>query len=210
MAKQRLATASFDYYQMRYPHEGLKGGFIYKTVPHITLKSIANNEQIDEIHARMHPAIAEALTNINAALNGAKLRLKSPQGGRKGQWIDFAVAEGETVKLPSGDAVPVNAMLEWEVPFDFPEDWPETARAPFGAFHIARRAIQTQMDRAIADRAELETLYDQPELVPGKLRITGPFTVEAVPRLDRLHGYRQSWPTLVRLCPQAATDGFGD
>ena len=43
LAKQRLMTASFDYFALRYPHEGLRGGFIYKTVPHVTLKSIANN-----------------------------------------------------------------------------------------------------------------------------------------------------------------------
>ncbi len=30
----------------------LKKGFIYKRVPHVTLKSIANNEEIDAIHAR--------------------------------------------------------------------------------------------------------------------------------------------------------------
>lgn len=36
LAKQRLMTASFDYYALRYPHEGLKGGFEYETVPHIT------------------------------------------------------------------------------------------------------------------------------------------------------------------------------
>ena len=63
LAKQRLTTASYDYYDLKYPHEGLKGGFIYKTVPHVTLKSIANNPEIDEIYGRMHPAIeAGALT----------------------------------------------------------------------------------------------------------------------------------------------------
>jgi len=44
LAKQRLMTASFDYYQLAHPGEGVGSGFIYKTVPHITLKSIANNE----------------------------------------------------------------------------------------------------------------------------------------------------------------------
>jgi adenine-specific DNA-methyltransferase len=33
------------------------GGFIYKTVPHVTLKSIANNAEIDAIYERLHPAI---------------------------------------------------------------------------------------------------------------------------------------------------------
>jgi adenine-specific DNA-methyltransferase len=44
LAKQRLMTALFDYYQLARPSEGIASGFVYKTVPHITLKSIANNE----------------------------------------------------------------------------------------------------------------------------------------------------------------------
>jgi adenine-specific DNA-methyltransferase len=44
LAKQRLMTALFDYYELAYPQEGVGSGFRYKTVPHITLKSIANNE----------------------------------------------------------------------------------------------------------------------------------------------------------------------
>ena len=44
LAKQRLMTASFDYYELAHPNEGVGSGFKYKTVPHITLKSIANNE----------------------------------------------------------------------------------------------------------------------------------------------------------------------
>jgi adenine-specific DNA-methyltransferase len=44
LAKQRLITAVFDYYELAHPQEGVGSGFTYKTVPHITLKSIANNE----------------------------------------------------------------------------------------------------------------------------------------------------------------------
>jgi adenine-specific DNA-methyltransferase len=44
LAKQRLMTGTFDYYQLAKPEEGISSGFKYKTVPHITLKSIANNE----------------------------------------------------------------------------------------------------------------------------------------------------------------------
>lgn len=44
LAKQRLMTALFDYYELAHPEEGVGSGFRYKTVPHITLKSIANNE----------------------------------------------------------------------------------------------------------------------------------------------------------------------
>ena len=44
LAKERLMTATFDYYKLAHPEQGVSGGFVYKTVPHITLKSIANNE----------------------------------------------------------------------------------------------------------------------------------------------------------------------
>ncbi len=44
LARQRLMTAVFDYYELAHPDEGVGSGFNYKTVPHITLKSIANNE----------------------------------------------------------------------------------------------------------------------------------------------------------------------
>lgn len=44
LAKQRLMTATYDYYRLAHPEQGVGSGFLYKTVPHITLKSIANNE----------------------------------------------------------------------------------------------------------------------------------------------------------------------
>lgn len=44
LAKQRLMTAVFDYYQLAHEAEGVDSGFRYKTVPHVTLKSIANTE----------------------------------------------------------------------------------------------------------------------------------------------------------------------
>ncbi len=174
LAKQRLMTASYDYYQLAYPHEGLKGGFIYKTVPHVTLKSIANNADIDAIYERLHPAVDAALGALNAAL--AQHPPTEPwavtEGVRKGQ------------KLALGKKGV--ALHEWEVPFPSddgspPTGWPDALREPFDAFHAARQRMQAEMDRSIAANAESETLYDKPEPSKTKLRITGPFTVEAVP-----------------------------
>ena len=167
LAKQRLMTASFDYYALRYPHEGLKGGFDYETVPHVTLKSIANNPDIDTIYDQDHPKIAAALADLNAALAAAPPKpLKPALGVRKGKPVDFA----------KGDK-----LHEWEVPFDWPEDWTNPARAPFDAFHAARQAMQRRIDQSIADHAEQETLYDKPRIDRSKLRICGSFSVEAVP-----------------------------
>lgn len=150
LAKQRLMTASYDYFELKYPQEGLKSGFIYKTVPHVTLKSIANNPEIDEIYERMHPAIEGALAALNKSLDP---RLRGDGGELK----------------------------EWDVPFEFPAEWPEATREPFDALHSARQAMQKRMDDSITAHADQEILYDQPQVARNKLRITGPFSVEAVP-----------------------------
>jgi hypothetical protein len=181
LARQRLMTAVFDYYELAHPEEGVGSGFKYKTVPHVTLKSIANNPEIDGIYARMHPAIEKALADLNVALKGKPVKFKVTTGGREGHFVDFAAPDKATFTMPSGEVVKVNELVEWEVPFEFPAAWPEAARKPFEAFHAARRAMQKAMDEAIARHAPQETLYDQPYVDRKKVRVTGPFTVEAVP-----------------------------
>ena len=190
LAKQRLMTASYDYFALRYPHEGLKGGFIYKTVPHVTLKSIANNPEIDTIYERLHPGIEAALAALNTALQAAPSATPFivPDGYRKGATVRF---DAKTV------------LAEWEVPFDLPTAWPAEIEPLFAAFHASRQKMQTEMDRSIAAQADNETLYDQPEKTKNKLRITGPFTVEAVPfpsvkSLDEASGPDQADASIAR------------
>ncbi len=77
LAKQQLMTAVFDCYELAHLNEGVGSGFKYKTVPHVTLKSIANNPEIDDIYARLHPAVEGALAELNAAL-------KLPSPSRRG------------------------------------------------------------------------------------------------------------------------------
>ena len=60
LARQRLLTATFPYYELKEPARGPAGGFVYARrqnrkgeevggiVPHVTLKSIANNEPLKE------------------------------------------------------------------------------------------------------------------------------------------------------------------
>lgn len=49
IAKKRLATAVFPYYELFDKENGnIRQGFVYKTVPHITVKSLANDLEPDE------------------------------------------------------------------------------------------------------------------------------------------------------------------
>ncbi len=44
LARQRLMTATFDYYTLAHPGEGVGGGFVYRTVPKVSAASLAYDE----------------------------------------------------------------------------------------------------------------------------------------------------------------------
>ena len=89
LARQRLLTARYPFYRLRATK--VRDGFEYKTVPHITLKSIAQNTRLDECKT------------------------------------------------------------------------------------------QEDRERIIRQSADQEVLYDQPHIDSDRIRVTGPFTVEAIP-----------------------------
>ena len=68
------------------PECDIRQGFVYKRVPHITLKSIANNEEIDEIHAKWRPELETVQAQLNRALKQKwedwVFRAKPTQNGR--------------------------------------------------------------------------------------------------------------------------------
>jgi adenine-specific DNA-methyltransferase len=146
LAKQRLMTASFDYFGLKYPQEGLKGGFLYDTVPHITLKSIANNPEIDEIDERYKVKLEDALIVVN--------------------------------KLVKGKA----QFNKWDVPYEVtPEINTIGLQEALDQFHKVGTERMSAINATIKAHADQEQLLDRPAIDKQKLRISGPFTVEAVP-----------------------------
>ena len=143
IARQRLMTAKFDYYELKDPEKGPAGGFIYETVPHITLESIARNTEIDEIAAKYQPKIDKALAKINQALD--------------------------------------KDLKEWEVPREVNENWPKEAREAHKEFWRLKREKRKEIDESIKRHAPQEVLYDRPKIKRGIVRVSGPFTVEAIP-----------------------------
>lgn len=76
LARQRLLTATFPWYELKDNHRGPAGGFTYKRkqnkkgeevggiVPHITLKSIANNEPPAEEVLVDRPEVENGITRV--------------------------------------------------------------------------------------------------------------------------------------------------
>ncbi|WP_323671330.1 site-specific DNA-methyltransferase [Candidatus Poriferisodalis multihospitum] len=201
LARARLMGARYPYYLLADSAEGrekeaalshteppdaptygdVRQGFVYERVPHITLRSIANNAEIDVIYEQRQPAVEAALAELNAALRASP---PSPfdveTGGRKGQQIDFALSADATVSLPSGEEAPASGLLEWEVPRERPEDWPADTADPHERFWQARLDRQRAIDESIAAKADFEYLYDKPYEDNSKVRVAGPFTVESI------------------------------
>jgi adenine-specific DNA-methyltransferase len=117
LAKQRLMTALFDYYELAHPQEGVGSGFKYKTVPHITLKSIANNEPPSQETLYDQPFIDNSRTRVTGPFTveavpapmvksfddvGADLRVCPPESGEhmgSPLQLDSSIARsGETLR----------------------------------------------------------------------------------------------------------------
>jgi len=76
LARQRLLTATFDYYELKEPARGPRGGFTYKRrqnkkgeevggiVPHVTLKSIANHEPPAEEILVDRPEVQKGIVRV--------------------------------------------------------------------------------------------------------------------------------------------------
>jgi adenine-specific DNA-methyltransferase len=179
IARQRLLTSKFDYYEFNDEARGVEGGFKYKTVPHITLKSIAQNTNLDPIFAKHEPILHAKLAACNAALEKvtddlrrklvAKLAAKQKAEGKK----SITDADRRRWELPK-------KWEHWQVPFDTDEDWPQKLQDAVTEYRRAWRVKMDEVNACIEANAEQEELIDQPVKVSGVVRVSGPFTVEAV------------------------------
>jgi adenine-specific DNA-methyltransferase len=88
LARTRLMSGRYPYYLLADSQEGIRKeaeingkmppgyqtdgdirkGFVYKRVPHITLKAIANNEEIDRIHERYQTELEPVRNQLNKLL----------------------------------------------------------------------------------------------------------------------------------------------
>jgi adenine-specific DNA-methyltransferase len=200
IARQRLMTAKFDYYELKDPERGPAGGFNYETVPHITLESIARNTEIDAIAARYQPQIDQALTDLNRTLGREWKEWEVPREVPHPVWPEEArQAYRHLLALKRsgnlGAEKEAKPLLEtvyrltghrWEnlgkVPDPMPpEDWPDAAKDALRRFWELKRQKRKEIDESIQRNAPQEVLYDRPRVVRGVVRVSGPFTVEAIP-----------------------------
>ena len=64
-------TASFDYFALKYPHEGLKGDFIYTSLPYVTPSSITGNQDLDILISERWDGLNEGVQGLNKLTNSS-------------------------------------------------------------------------------------------------------------------------------------------
>lgn len=162
LARARLMGARYPYYYLADSKEGreqeqkvsgkiqpdtpmhgdIRQGFVYERAPHITLKSIANNAEIDVIW-----------DNYQAKLEPLREKLNKTLGKN---WE------------------------EWEVPREADGKWPREAAVAHLEWWDLRIKRQQEIDKSIAQKADVEFLYDRPYEDKNRVRVAGPFTVESL------------------------------
>jgi len=182
LARQRLLTAKFEYYELNDKEKGISGDFKYKVASHISLEAITQNQALDPVLSRWQPLLEQALQALNQSLGlvtpelrttlARKLAEKEKREGKS------AVSEADRRRwlLPA----PGESWQEWQVPYDADEDYPQELRTALEDYRRTWRGKMDEVNATIAASAPSETLVDQPEVVSGILRVSGPFTVEGV------------------------------
>ena len=205
LAKQRLMTALYDYYELAHPQEGVGSGFRYKTVPHVTLKSIANNEPptpetlfdqpfTDNGKARVSgPFTVEAvpapsvrspedLETVPAATAGDSSVARSGPTLRHAEWRDELLRSG--VRAKDGKTIsfsrvePLGGTLWLHAEAETKGDKPERVVISFGPEHCPLE--QRQVEHAWE---EARTLHPKPAMI---LFLSFHFDPEAVKDIDEL------------------------
>ena len=162
LARTRLMAARYPYYLLADSNDGrlkeaeltersssdatvqgnIRHGFVYERAPHITLKSIANNSEIDVIFENYNQRLEPLRDRLNAAV-------------------------GE-------------AWEECDIPREADDGWSDAAKIAHAEWWGLRVARQSEIDKSIAQKAEVELLYDRPYEDTSKVRVSGPFTVESL------------------------------
>ena len=168
----------------------IRQGFVYERVPHITLKSIANNAEVDVIWERRQETLEPLRTELNTALGRAWEEWEIPREPGD-PWPDAAAAAWERLQTAQTDGAKTAAVRTLngalgrnytiaEVPDQPLDPWEADAADLHRRWWEARIARQKEIDESIAAKADYEYLYDKPYEDSGIVRVAGPFTVESL------------------------------
>jgi adenine-specific DNA-methyltransferase len=179
-------------------HNNIRHGFVYERVPHITLKSIAQNLEIDVIWDNWQQTLEPLRIKLNNLLKRKYEEWDIPRAAED-PWPENTALLWRKIREEQQleeDARPnklkdlltdLNKELKRKQPLTLdtlperPADpWDQEPAQIHKRWWEARIARQKEIDASIAAKAEFEYLYDKPYDDKKKVRVAGPFTVESL------------------------------
>jgi adenine-specific DNA-methyltransferase len=186
LAKQRLMTSIFAYYELAYPNEGVGSGFKYNRVLKTTLKSIANENSPEEVILYDQPAIDSKRLRITGpftmeAVPAPVAKSFEDIGDTPDSEADISVSRsGETLRqdelrnelLLAGVRAKGGKLLEFtrveplsgtrflQAEAETKEDYPKRVVVCFGPEHapLEQRTVELAIEEA-------RTLKPKPEII---------------------------------------------
>ena len=170
----------------------IRQGFVYERAPHVTLKSIANNSQIDHIWEEFQTKLEPLRAKLNATLGKsweewqipryagdpwpaeaakALLIARDPHQTEKKRYLALNGINLNLGRLLTFDDLPAEPFDPWDN---------EKAIKIHGEWWELRIARQKEIDGSIARNAGVEFLFDRPYVDNNRVRVAGPFTVESL------------------------------
>ena len=179
LARARIMGARYPFYLLADSREGqvkeaevtrtapssaptrgnVRQGFVYERVSHVTLKSIANNAEIDVIWDKFQPVLEALREQINTHLSTAWQEWEIPRSLLDDDKVFDKIKNDSCSRTADVRKVAKELINSW---------WQQ------------RIARQREIDASIAAKAEFEYLYDKPFDDRERVRVAGPFTVESL------------------------------
>ncbi|MHB9149792.1 MAG: site-specific DNA-methyltransferase [Thermoleophilia bacterium] len=205
LARARIMGARYPYYLLSDSRDGqrkeaeitqtapsealtqgdIRHGFVYERVPHITLKSIANNAEIDVIWAKWQAKLEPLREQVNAALKEAWQEWEIPREA-DAAWPDIAKAihsdwwQARTVRQREIDAsIAANADYEYLYDSPYADNKKVRVAGPFTVESLSPHRVLTvnEDDELVDSLAESDTGYgeaqDFAQMVLENLKIAG-------------------------------------
>ncbi|MBK8116022.1 MAG: site-specific DNA-methyltransferase [Candidatus Accumulibacter sp.] len=193
-------------------HGNIRHGFVYERVPHVTLKSIANNAEIDVIWEQWQAKLEPLRESLNAALNKTWQEWEIPRDAdpdwpdsvRKlhADWWQARIARQKEIDAS------IAARAEFETLYDKPYQNTKCVRVagPFTVESLSpHRMLGVDEDDELIDgfqedRAEYSARQSFPQLILENLKTAG---VQQAHREDRISFTALTpWPGEGAICAE--------
>ncbi|HLO14496.1 MAG TPA: site-specific DNA-methyltransferase [Anaerolineales bacterium] len=222
LARTRLMAGRFPYYLLADSVEGrkkeseltgtfatsetepsgdIKRGFVYERVPHVTLKSIANNEEIDEIHTKYQDQLEDLRKQINKAAKKNWEEWEIPRTVDSGQLSVISEPLERYWKLRRDRQREIDASIARRADTEFLYDKPYQdnkrirVSGPFTVESLSPHRVLTTDDPATSFREDTLNTQDFTQMILENLKTSGVQNTIKNQRLkfERLEPFAGTW-----------------